>query len=42
MMFRIRKLEEANRRLKKMYLQENLKAWIFSEALEKSGDANPT
>jgi putative transposase len=32
-------LEEENRRLKKMYLEEKLKAEIVAEALEKSGEA---
>jgi putative transposase len=35
MMSRIEELEEENRRLKKMYLEEKLKAEIVSEALEK-------
>ena len=42
MMFRMKELEEENRRLKKMYLEEKLKAEIVSEALEKSGEAIPT
>jgi len=39
MMSRMKELEEENRRLKKMYLEEKLKAEIVSEALEKSGEA---
>ena len=39
MMSRMKELEEKNRRLKKMYLEEKLKAEIVSEALEKSGEA---
>ncbi len=35
MMSRMKELEEENRRLKKMYLEEKLKAEIGSEALEK-------
>ena len=35
MMARMKELEEENRRLKKMYLEEKLKAEIVSEALEK-------
>jgi putative transposase len=35
MISRIKELEEENRRLKKMYLEEKLKAEIVSEALEK-------
>jgi len=35
MMSRMNELEEENRRLKKMYLEEKLKAEIVSEALEK-------
>ena len=35
MMSRMEELEEENRRLKKMYLEEKLKAEIVSEALEK-------
>jgi len=35
MMSRMKELEEENRRLKKMYLEEKLKAEIVSEALEK-------
>ena len=41
MMSRMKELEE-NRRLKKMYLEEKLKAEIVSEALEKSSEAIPT
>ena len=39
MMSRMKELEEEIRRLKKMYLEEKLKAEIVSEALEKSGEA---
>ena len=35
MMARMKELEEENRRLKKMYLEEKLKAEIVAEALEK-------
>ena len=35
MMKRMKELEEENRRLKKMYAEERLKAEIVSEALEK-------
>ena len=35
MMSRLMELEEENRRLKKMYLEEKLKAEIVAEALEK-------
>ena len=35
MMARIKELEEENRRLKKMYIEEKLKAEIVAEALEK-------
>jgi putative transposase len=35
MMLRTKELEEKNRRLKKMYLEEKLKAEIVAEALEK-------
>mgnify|MGYP006168638615 CR=1 FL=1 len=35
LMARMKELEEENRRLKKMYLEEKLKAEIVSEALEK-------
>ena len=34
-MSRMKELEEENRQLKKMYLEEKLKAEIVSEALEK-------
>ena len=36
MMSRMKELEEENRRLKKMYLEEKLKAEIVSEALQIS------
>lgn len=39
MMSRMKELEDENRRLKKMYLEEKLKAEIVAEALEKSGEA---
>ncbi len=35
MISRMKELEEENQRLKKMYLEEKLKAEIVSEALEK-------
>ena len=35
MMSRMKELEEKNRRLRKMYLEEKLKAEIVSEALEQ-------
>jgi putative transposase len=35
MISRMKELEDENRRLKKMYLEEKLKAEIVSEALEK-------
>ena len=35
MMARMKELEEENRRLKKMYIEEKLKAEIVAEALEK-------
>jgi putative transposase len=35
MMSRMKELEEENRRLKKMYLEEKLKGEIVAEALEK-------
>jgi len=35
MMSRMKELEEENRRLKKVYLEEKLKAEIVAEALEK-------
>ena len=39
MMKRLKELEEGNRRLKKMYAEEKLKAEITREAIEKSGEA---
>ena len=39
MMARLKELEEENRRLKKMYAEERLKADILKEAIEKSGKA---
>jgi putative transposase len=42
-MARLKELEDENRRLKKMYVEERLKAEIVKEALEKSGEAiSPT
>jgi len=41
MMARLKELEEENRRLKKMYAEEKLKAEVVKEALEKSGKAIP-
>ena len=35
MMSRMKELEDENRRLKKMYLEEKLKAEIVAEAIEK-------
>jgi len=35
MMTRLKELEEENRRLKKMYAEERLKAEILKEAIEK-------
>lgn len=35
MMTRLKELEEENRRLKKMYAEEKLKAEIISEAMQK-------
>jgi putative transposase len=37
MMSRMKELEDENRRLKKMYMEEKRKAEIVSEALAKSG-----
>jgi len=42
MMSRMKELEEENRRLKKMYMDEKLKAEIVSEALAKNGEAIST
>ncbi|GEM_PF-192749 len=39
LMARMKELEEENRRLKKMYAEECLKAEIIQEALQKSGKA---
>ena len=39
MIARMKELEEENRRLKKLYLEEKLKAEIVAEALEKGGEA---
>ena len=37
LMARMKELEEENRRLKKMYAEERIKAEIVQEALQKSG-----
>jgi hypothetical protein len=42
MMSSMKELEEENRRLKKMYLEEKLKAEIVSEALEKKWSGHLT
>ena len=43
LMARMKELEEENRRLKKMYADERIKAEIVAEALAKSGSAiSPT
>jgi putative transposase len=42
MMARMKELEEENRRLKKMYAEERLKAEIIAEAMQKSGSAIST
>ncbi len=39
MMARLKELEDENRRLKKRYAEERLKADILKEAIEKSGEA---
>lgn len=39
MMVRMKELEEENRRLRKMYMDEKLKAEIVAEALAKNGEA---
>lgn len=39
MMAMMKELEAENTRLKKMYVEERLKAEILKEAIEKSGDA---
>lgn len=39
LMSRLKELEDENRRLKKMYAEERLKAEIVQEALQKSGEA---
>lgn len=39
MMARFKELEEENRRLEKMYAEEQLKAEIIQEAMAKSGEA---
>lgn len=39
MMARLKELEDENRRLKKMYAEERLKADFLKEAIEKSGEA---
>lgn len=38
LMARLRELEDENRCLKKMYVEEKLKAEIIKEAIEKSGE----
>ncbi len=38
-MARMKELEQVNQRLRKMYVEEKLKAEIVSEALAKSGEA---
>jgi len=38
-MKRMKELEDENRRLKKVYAEEKIKAEIVKEALEKSGKA---
>lgn len=42
MMVRLKELEEENRRLKKMYVEERLGAEIVQEALQISGNAIST
>lgn len=42
MMARMKELEEENRRLKKIYAEERLKAEIIAEAMQKSGSAIST
>jgi putative transposase len=42
MMARMKELEDENRRLKKMYMDEKLKAEVVSEALAKNGEAIST
>jgi putative transposase len=39
LMARMKELEEENRRLRKMYIEEKLKAEVVAEALAKSGEA---
>ncbi len=39
LMARLKELEDENRRLKKMYAEERLKAEIITEAMAKSGNA---
>jgi putative transposase len=39
MMSRLKKLEEENRRLKKMYAEVQLQADVLKEAMAKSGEA---
>ena len=39
MMARTKELEDENRRMKKMYTDEKLKAEVVAEALDKSGEA---
>ena len=40
LMKRMKELEDENRRLKKMYAEEKLKAEIAKEIIKKSGDAS--
>lgn len=42
LMKRMKELEDENRRLKKMYAEEKLKAEIAREAIEKNGEATST
>lgn len=42
LMARMKELEDENRRLKKIYAEEKLKAEIIMEALEKPGSTVPT
>ena len=39
LMSRLKELDDENRRLKKMYAEERLKAEIITEAMAKNGDA---
>lgn len=42
LMSRLKELEEENRRLKKRYIVERLKAEVVQEAMQKSGEAIKT